>query len=109
MATLDGDDLDGDVTPAHKPLMLQILESTIIAVHKPVKVLLSLAAGIFSLRFVAAFLQIVLEVHAEHEHIAPGWLGNFQNPIFSVTVHRALLLLAKHVLSFHVHLLSILC
>lgn len=71
-------DADGDAAMediAHTPIMLQMMESTIVAVHKPVKVLLTLAAGIFSLRFTAAFLQIVLEVHAEHEHIAPGWLG----------------------------------
>lgn len=72
MTTVDGDE---PVHTAHTPVMLQMMESTVVAVHKPVKVLLTLAAGIFSLRFTAAFLQIVLEVHAEHEHIAPGWLG----------------------------------
>ena len=29
----------------------------------------------FTIREVAEFLRIALEAHAEHEHIAPGWLG----------------------------------
>ncbi|BDA41457.1 probable low conductance mechanosensitive channel YnaI at C-terminar half [Coccomyxa sp. Obi] len=72
MSTVDDDD---ETVPAKpKPVMLQIFETTVFAVKKPLKVALSLVAGVFSLRFFAAFLQIVLEVHAEHEHIAPGWL-----------------------------------
>ena len=73
MATVDGEDDVASLKP--RPVMLQIFETTVFAVKKPVKVLLQLVAGVFSLRFLAAFLQIVLEVHAEHEHIAPGWLG----------------------------------
>lgn len=73
MATVDGEDDVALLKP--RPVMLQVFETTVFAVKKPVKVLLSIVAGVFSLRFLAAFLQIVLEVHAEHEHIAPGWLG----------------------------------
>ncbi|KAK9909058.1 hypothetical protein WJX75_006607 [Coccomyxa subellipsoidea] len=72
MATVDGEDDVALLKP--RPVMLQVFETTVFAVKKPVKVLLSIVAGVFSLRFLAAFLQIVLEVHAEHEHIAPGWL-----------------------------------
>lgn len=75
MATWDGDDHDEAVPAKPRPVMLQIFETTVFAVKKPLKVALSLVAGVFSLRFFAAFLQVVLEVHAEHEHIAPGWLG----------------------------------
>ena len=81
MATWDGDDHDEAVPAKHKPVVLQIFETTVFAVKKPLKVALSLVAGVFSLRFFAAFLQVVLEVHAEHEHIAPGWLG--KRPISS--------------------------
>ncbi len=73
MASVDGEDGAAQMKP--RPVMLQIFETTVFAVKKPVKVLLSIVAGVFSLRFLAAFLQICLEVHAEHEHIAPGWLG----------------------------------
>lgn len=75
MATVDGD--EEPATMKAKPVMLTIFETTVFAVKKPVKVLLSLVAGVFSARFLAGFLQTVLEVHAEHEHIAPGWLGKF--------------------------------
>ena len=43
--------------------------------QKPLKFLLRLVAGVFTIREVAEFLEIALEAHAEHEHIAPGWLG----------------------------------
>ncbi|EIE25208.1 hypothetical protein COCSUDRAFT_61447 [Coccomyxa subellipsoidea C-169] len=72
MASVDGEDRIAQMKP--RPVLLQIFETTVFAVKKPVKVLLSIVAGVFSLRFLAAFLQICLEVHAEHEHIAPGWL-----------------------------------
>jgi len=43
--------------------------------QKPLKFLLHLVAGVFTIREFAEFLRIALEAHAEHEHIAPGWLG----------------------------------
>ena len=43
--------------------------------QKPLKFLLRLVAGVFPIREIAEFLEITVEAHAEHEHIAPGWLG----------------------------------
>ncbi len=43
--------------------------------QKPLKFLLRLVAGVFTIREIAEFLEIALEAHAEHEHIAPSWLG----------------------------------
>ena len=43
--------------------------------QKPLKFLLHFVAGVFTIREFAEFLRIALEAHAEHEHIAPGWLG----------------------------------
>ena len=43
--------------------------------QKPLKFLLRFIAGVFTIRELAEFLEIALEAHAEHEHIAPGWLG----------------------------------
>ena len=43
--------------------------------QKPLKFLLRLIAGVFTIREIAEFLEVALEAHAEHEHIAPGWLG----------------------------------
>ena len=43
--------------------------------QKPLKLLLRLIASVVTVRELAGLLRVTLEAHAEHEHIAPGWLG----------------------------------
>lgn len=72
--TMDGDDVLAEEL-GKRPPALQMFETATVALQKPLQVLLNAAAVVVSGRFLAAFLQIVLEVHAEHDHIAPGWQG----------------------------------
>ena len=44
--------------------------------QKPLKFLLRLIASVVTIRELAELLRVTLEAHAEHEHIAPGWLGD---------------------------------
>ena len=44
--------------------------------QKPLKLLLRLIASVVTIRELAELLRVTLEAHAEHEHIAPGWLGD---------------------------------
>jgi hypothetical protein len=74
MRTMDGDE-ELQEQLGQRPPALQMAETAIIALQKPVAAFLNAAAAVFSMRFLTAFLQIVLEVHAEHDHIAPGWTG----------------------------------
>lgn len=112
MRTMDGDE-EFEAVAGQKPPALQMFETTIFAMQRPVQVLvlasgcaathddvgvhacvptadkekltglralsvqvlLNVSAAVFSFRFVTAFLQTALEVHAEHDHIAPGWAG----------------------------------
>lgn len=72
--TMDGDDLLEEEL-GKKPPALQMFETAVVALQKPLQVLLRVSAAVASTRFLAAFLRVVLEVHAEHDHIAPGWAG----------------------------------
>ena len=74
MRTMDGDE-ELQEQLGKRPPALQMFETAIAALQKPVAVLLNAAAAVCSMRFLTAFLQVVLEVHAEHDHIAPGWTG----------------------------------
>lgn len=56
-------------------LELMTAQRSVWILQKPLKFLLRLVAGVFTIREIAEFLEITLEAHAEHEHIAPGWLG----------------------------------
>ena len=52
--------------------------------QKPLKFLLRLIASVVTIRELAELLRVTLEAHAEHEHIAPGWLGKpFHNFLLS--------------------------
>lgn len=79
MRTMDGDE-ELQEQLGKRPPALQMFETAIIALQKPVAALLNVAAAVFSMRFLTAFLQVVLEVHAEHDHIAPGWTGTVVQP-----------------------------
>lgn len=71
---MDGDELLEEEL-GQKPPALQMFETAIVALQKPLQLLLRASTVVISVRFIAAFLRVVLEVHAEHEHIAPGWAG----------------------------------
>ena len=74
MRTMDGDaELEAHL--GKRPPALQMAETAIVALQRPLALLLNAAAAVLSTRFLTAFLQVVLEVHAEHDHIAPGWTG----------------------------------
>ena len=55
--------------------------------QKPLKFLLRLIASVVTIRELAELLRVTLEAHAEHEHIAPGWLGDsFHHVLLSSTL-----------------------